>query len=75
MIIDLLALLMILSACGAAGILFTAGRREHERAERRASEQRLAEEQELYAAWEKIHVHTHGGREPSGVDPLDRLPI
>lgn len=75
MIIDLLALLMILSACAAAGILFTAGRREHERAERRADEQRLAEEQELFAPWEKIHARPHGGREPSGVDPLDRLPI
>jgi hypothetical protein len=70
MIIDLLALLMILVGCAAAGILFNARRREHERAEQRAEEERLADRQELYAAWAKVH-----GREPSGVDPRDRLPL
>jgi hypothetical protein len=69
MIIDLLALLMILTACGAAGIVFTVLRREHERAEQRADEVRVADQQELYAAWDKVHAHP---REPFGVDPLDR---
>ena len=75
MIIDLLALLIILGACATVGILFTIKRREHERAEKRADEERLVEQQDLYTAWEKIHTLRHGGREPSGVDPFDRLPI
>ena len=72
MIVDLLALLMILAGCAAAAVMFTIRRHEHERAEQRATEEQLAEEQELYAAWARIHAQSHGGREPSGVDPRDR---
>jgi hypothetical protein len=75
MIIDLLAVLMILVACAAAGVMFTSRRREHQRAELQAAEDHLAEEQELYAAWARIHAQSHGGREPTGVDPRDRLLI
>jgi hypothetical protein len=74
MIIDFFALLMSLGACAAAAILFTSSRREHERAERRTGEQRLTEQQELCAGWEN-RAYRHGDQEPSGVDPLDRLPI
>ncbi len=72
MIIDLMALMMILVACAAAGITFAVRRREHERAERWADEERVADQQELYAAWDRVHAHS---REPFGVDPRDRLPI
>jgi hypothetical protein len=72
MIIDLLALLMILGACAAAGIIFAIRRREHEAAEQRADELRVADQQELYAAMARVHAHS---REPFGVDPHDRLPI
>jgi hypothetical protein len=72
MIIDLMALLMILGACVTAGIIFAVARREHQRAGQRADEARLADEQELLAALDKIHAHS---REPFGVDPRDRLPI
>jgi hypothetical protein len=75
MIVDLLALLMSLVACAGAGALFTSRRRAHERAEQQAAEDRLAEDQELYAAWARVHSHSHGGREPIGVDPRDRLLI
>jgi hypothetical protein len=75
MIVDLLALLMILAACVGAAVMFTSRRRRHERAELQAAEEHLAEEQELYAAWAKIHAQSHGRREPAGVDPRDRLLI
>jgi hypothetical protein len=64
MIVDLLAVLMILVACTAAGLMFTSRRREHERAEQQAAVERLADEKE-----------TNAGREPAGVDPRDRLLI
>jgi hypothetical protein len=73
MIIDLLAVLMILGAGITAGILLTVGHRAHVRAERQAEEDRLAEQQELYAAWAMIHAHGHGGLGPSAVDPRDRI--
>jgi hypothetical protein len=72
MIIDLLAVLMILAAGITAGILLTFGHREHVRAERQAEEDRLAEQQELYAAWAMINRHPRGGLGPSAVDPRDR---
>jgi hypothetical protein len=75
MIIDLLAVLMILVACAVAGVMFTSRRREHERAELQAAEEHLAEEKELYAAWAQIHGQSRSGREPSGIDPRDRLLI
>jgi len=73
MIIDLLTALLILGAGITAGILLTIAHREHIRAERQADEDRLAEQQELYAAWAMIHGHPHGGQGPSGVDPRDRM--
>lgn len=75
MIVDLLAVLMILVACAVAGVMFTSRRREHERAELQAAEEHLAEDKELYAAWARIHAQSHGGREPTGVDPRDRMLI
>ena len=75
MIVDLLALLMVLGACVGAAVMFTLRRRQHESAELQAAEDRLADEQELYAAWARVHSHSHGGREPIGVDPRDRLLI
>ena len=75
MIVDLLAPLMVLAACVGAAVMFTSRRRRHERAELQAAEDHLAEEQELYAAWAKIHAQSHGRREPAGVDPRDRLLI
>jgi hypothetical protein len=75
MIVDLLALLMILGACVGAAAIFTSRRRRHESAELQAAEDRLADEQELYAAWARVHAQSHGGREPTGVDPRDRLLI
>jgi hypothetical protein len=63
-IVDLLALLMIFVACATAGIMFTSRRRLHERAERQAAAERLADATGMYA-----------GREPAGVDPRDRLLI
>ncbi len=75
MIVDLLALLMVLAACVGAAVMFTIRRRQHERAELQADEDRLTDEQELYAAWARVHAQSHGGREPAGVDPRDRLLI
>jgi len=75
MIVDLVAVLMSLVACAGAASLFTSRRRAHERAEQQAAEERLAEDQELYAAWARIHAQSHGGREPAGVDPRDRMLI
>ena len=72
MIIDLLTALLILGAGITAGVLLTALHREHVRAERQAEEDRLAEQEELYAAWAMIHGHPHGRHGPSGVDPRDR---
>lgn len=71
MTVNLLAVLMILVAGAAVGILFHIRHREHVRAEQQAEEDRLAEQQELYAAWAKIHTHPRGGQGPSGVDPRD----
>jgi hypothetical protein len=73
MIIDLLTVLMILGTAITAAILLTVAHRGHIRAERQAEEDRLSEEQELYAAWAMIHAHGHGGRGPSAVDPRDRM--
>jgi hypothetical protein len=73
MILDLLAVLAILGAGMMAGILFTIARREHVRAQRQAEEDRLAEQQELYAAWAMIHGHPHRSLGPSAVDPRDRM--
>jgi hypothetical protein len=73
MIIDLLTVLLILGAGVTAGILLTVARREHIRAERQAEEDRLAEQEEMYAAWAKIHAHPPGRNGPSGVDPRDRM--
>jgi hypothetical protein len=75
MIVDLLAPLMVLAACVGAAVMFTSRRREHERAEQLAAEEQLAEQQELYAAWARIHAQSHGRREPHGVDPRDRMLI
>jgi hypothetical protein len=72
MIIDLLTVLLTLGAGVTAGILLTVAHREHVRAQQRAEEDRLAEQQELYAAWARIHAHHPHGR-PSGVDPRDRM--
>jgi hypothetical protein len=73
MIIDLLAVLMTLGVGTTGGILLTMARREHVRAERQAEEDRLAEREELYAAWAMIHDHGPGGLGPLGVDPHDRM--
>jgi hypothetical protein len=75
MIIDLLALLMTVAACVGAAVMFTVRRRKHESAELQAAEDQLAENKELYSAWARIHAESHGGREPSGVDPRDRMLI
>ncbi len=72
MIADLLALLLALAACVAAAVIFAFWRREHERAELRAEEAHVTENQEFYAALARVHGHS---REPSGVDPRDKLPI
>jgi len=71
MIADLLALLLALAACVAAGVIFAFWRREHDRAELRAEEARVTEDQEYYAALARVHARTRGYREPSGVDPFD----
>ena len=71
MIADLLALLLALAACVAAAVIFTLLRRENERAELRAEEARVTEDQEYYAALASIHARARGRREPSGVDPFD----
>ncbi len=71
MIADLLALLLALAACVAAAVIFTLLRREHERAEQRAEDARVTENQEFYAALASVHAHARGHREPSGVDPFD----
>jgi hypothetical protein len=73
MIIDLLTVLLILGAGITAGVLLTIARREHVRAERQAEEDRLAEQEELYAAWSMIHAHGPGGLGPLAVDPRDRM--
>ena len=75
MIIDLLATLMTVGACAVTGIVFTIQRREHERAQQLADEERVAEEQDLYAAMASIHAYGLGGPEPRSVDTRDRLPI
>jgi hypothetical protein len=75
MIVDLLAPLMVLAACVGAAVMLTIRRRQNERAELQAAEEHLAEEQELYAAWAKIHAQPHGRRAPAGVDPRDRALI
>jgi hypothetical protein len=75
MIVDLLAPLMVLAACVGAAVMFTGRRRRHERAELQAAEEHLAEEQELYAAWARIHARSYGPQEPAGVDPRDRMLI
>jgi hypothetical protein len=72
-IIDLLTGLMILGVGTTAGILLTIARREHVRAQRQAEEDRLAEQEELYAAWAMIHGHGPGGLGPLAVDPRDRM--
>jgi hypothetical protein len=72
MIIDLLTALLILGAGITAGVLLTVLHREHVRAEQRAEEDRLAEREELYAAWAMIHGHGPGGLGPIAVDPRDR---
>ena len=71
MIADLLALLLILAACVAAAVVFAVWRRENERAEQRAEEARVTENQEFYAALASVRGHARGHREPSGVDPFD----
>jgi len=75
MIIDLLAALMAIGACAVTGIVFTIQRREHERAEQLADEERVTEEQDLYAALASLQAYGLGGPEPRSVDPRDRLPI
>jgi hypothetical protein len=75
MIITLLALLAILGVAAAAGIQLRSWHREHLRAELQAEEDRLAEQQEQYAAWARLHAHRPGGQGPIAVDPRDRLPI
>jgi hypothetical protein len=71
MIADLLVLLLALAACVAAAVIFTLLSRENERAELRAEEARIAENQEFYAALAGVHAGKRGRREPSGVDPFD----
>jgi len=73
MIIDLLTVLLILGTGLTAGIMLTVAHRAHVRAERQAEEDRLAEQEELYAAWAMIHTHPHGRQGPSGIDPRDRM--
>jgi hypothetical protein len=72
MITDLLALLLALAACVAAAVIYSWWRHENERAELRAEEAHVTENQEFYAALARVHGHS---REPSGIDPRDRLPI
>ena len=71
MIADLLVLLLILGACVAAAVIVILWRREHERAELRAEEAHVTENQEYYAALARVHAQARGRREPSGVDPFD----
>jgi len=71
MIIDLLAVLLVVAACVAAAVIVNLWRREHERAELRAEEARVTENQEYYAALARVHAEARGRCEPSGVDPLD----
>jgi hypothetical protein len=73
MIIDLLTVLIILGAGITAGILLTNAHRTHVRAQWQAEEDRLTEQQELYAAWAMVQAHRYGGQGPLGVDPRDRM--
>ena len=73
MIIDLLTVLLILGTGLTAGIMLTVAHRAHVRAERQAEEDRLAEQQEMYAAWAMIHGRPHGSNGPLAVDPRDRM--
>lgn len=75
MIINLLVLVTVLAMGAVAGMLLTVRHFEHIQAERQADEDRLAEFQELYAAWAEIRARESGGRRPSGHDPRDRIPI
>jgi hypothetical protein len=65
-IIGLFALLAILAAGAAAGILLTIRHYEHVRAEQQADEDELAELRELYAAWAVIRSRRLGGKGPGG---------
>ena len=71
MIAELLVLLLAPAACVAAAVIFTLLSHENERAELRAEDAHVTENQEYYAALASIHARARGRREPSGVDPFD----
>jgi hypothetical protein len=75
MIAMVLALMAIMTAGVAGGILLAIQHRAHVHAEQQADEDALAEVQELYAAWAIVLARRPGGGEPSGLDRRDRLPI
>jgi hypothetical protein len=64
-IINLLALLTMVAAGAVVGVLLTVRHYGHIEAERQAEEDRLAEMEELYAAWATIRKHPPGGQGPS----------
>jgi hypothetical protein len=74
MIINLLALLVILTTGAVAGALFTVRYAEHRYAELRADEDQ-AYAGDLLAIWSTIRDDSPSQHEPSVLDPRDRLPI
>jgi hypothetical protein len=68
--IYLLVLLAILGAAAVGGALLTVRHYEHMRAEFRAEEDQLAQEQELYASW-ALMKRPPGGQQPSAPDRDD----
>lgn len=75
MIVNLLALLVILATGAVAGVLLTVRYAEHRHAELQADEDRMADVQELLAAWATIRNDSPGRHEPSALGSRDRLPI
>lgn len=75
MIINLLALLTIVAAGAVAGVMLTVRHYGHIEAERQAEEDRLAEMEELYAAWAIIRERPPGGQGPSAFASRGRHPF
>jgi hypothetical protein len=74
-IINLLALLTMVAAGAVVGVLLTVRHYGHIEAERQAEEDRLAEMEELYAAWATIRKRPPGGQGPSAFASRGRHPF
>jgi hypothetical protein len=74
-IINLLAVLTMVAAGAVAGVLLTVRHYGHIEAERQAEEDRLAEVEELYAAWAMIRERPPGGQGPSAFASRSRHPF